>query len=160
MDKNAQIQAKKAALATKIEQQQQEIRHTLLELRAELEPLNMLKNALGGMLPASAETSKQSGASGVLNKGLPFVLDLLVRDPRVSILLKSLAPLAIRYWTKRKEAAAEKALQAPEAETDDASEANEPRRQVLSRMREGVSSLRKKLKKPKTESDQSELPEN
>lgn len=159
MDKNAQIQAKKAALSAKIEQQRREIKQTLLDIRSEIEPLNLLKNAVSSMLPAASDSSK-SLPSGALRKGVPFVLDLLIRDPRVSLLAKSVIPFALRYWSKRKEAAPKKALDAAEEETPDTSEENEPRRQVIGRLREGVSSLRKKLKKPKIEPENLELPKN
>lgn len=154
MDNQAKLQQRKAALQAKIALQQAEIKKTLLELRDEIEPSKLLKKAVGGALgfgPAKPGEEKP-GIFDRLPAPVSMLLDLMIRDPRWSFLVKILAPFALRYLPgKDKKTAPEQ----PELEAE-----NPPKTNIYGRLRKGVSSLRDQLRrKEKTPEIPAELPE-
>jgi hypothetical protein len=95
MNKQAALQRRKAELKAQIEQQQHDLRHTLLELRTELEPANLLKKALLGA------SNGQTGAQPALPAPLAFIADALGKDSKWGVLIKLLAPLVMRWVIRR-----------------------------------------------------------
>lgn len=104
MNNLAELQRRKAALQEKIEQQRRGLNGTFIELRKEIEPGNLLKKAVTGALGFSAtqSTDTLSGILGKLPPALSFVADLFIKDPKWALVLKWLAPAAIKYFRKPK----------------------------------------------------------
>ncbi|HAD14088.1 MAG TPA: hypothetical protein DCF33_16820 [Saprospirales bacterium] len=153
MNNLALLQARKAELAAKLALQREEIKQTLLEAKTALEPVNLLKQAVKGAFPQSGGDERGAG-SGVLSKGISILLDLLVKDPRLSVILKLVTPVALKYLPIGR--AKEETPEVVEKELEKALEPN-----FYGRLRQGVTSLRAKLKHKEdvpqstlTESDQ------
>ncbi|MDX1912401.1 MAG: hypothetical protein SFV22_12985 [Saprospiraceae bacterium] len=134
MNKLAELQRRKAALKAQIDREQAELRLTLLELREELEPANLLKKAL-------------SGVSGGNNPSLPaplaLVADVLGKDSKWGVLIKLLTPLVLRWVTRR-----EKTPAAPESATPPQKTV---KAKVYGRLRQNISALRQRLNKSSDE---------
>ena len=138
MNSLERLQQRKAELSAKLDVQRVEIKQTLLEIRAEVEPANLLKKAVKGVF--SPSEGKTSGATGVLTQGVSFLLDLLVKDPRLSVILKLLTPMALKYLPQGA---------SPEEKVEkDLEKALKPN--FYGKLRQGVSSLRSKLKNKDT----------
>lgn len=141
MDNLAELQRRKAELAVQIERQRGEIKMTVLEIREEIEPANLLKNAVSGALGFSKKKPGETSSTGLgnMSKPLSFIVDLLVKDPRLSLVLKLVSPLALKYLpqlVKAKNAGA--AVKVPDKPM---------KAKVYGRLRRGISSLRNKLHK-------------
>jgi hypothetical protein len=150
MNNLAILQARKAEMAAKLALQKEEIKQTLLEVKSALEPANLLKQAVKGAFSNSGERS----GSGALSKGISILLDLLVKDPRLSVILKLVTPVALKYLPLG--GAKEETPEAVEKELEKALKPN-----FYGRLRQGVTTLRTKLKHKEetpqptlTESDQ------
>jgi len=141
MDNLAELQRKKAELAVQIERQRGEIKMTVLEIREEIEPANLLKNAVSGALGFSKKKPGEATTTGLgnMSKPLSFIVDLLVKDPRLSLVLKLVSPLALKYLPQLVKAkSAGTAVKVPEKPM---------KAKVYGRLRRGISSLRDKLHK-------------
>lgn len=136
MDNLAKLQRRKAELEAQIAQQRADLQETLREIRTEIEPAKLLKKAVGEAFGPAQSPSGGPRGQGVGN----FLLDLLVRDSRLSLVLKLLAPLAIQYLPKlmgKKEAPVP---ELPEKTIETPTKTN-----VYGRLRQGVAALRGKL---------------
>jgi hypothetical protein len=141
MNNLEKLHQRKAELSAKLDLQRAEIKETLLEIRAEVEPANLLKKAVKGVF--SPSEGKVSATSGVLTQGVSFLLDLLVKDPRLSVVLKLLTPMALKYLPQGTP---------PEEKVEkDLEKALKPN--FYGKLRQGVSSLRTKLKTRDTSTD-------
>jgi ABC-type multidrug transport system fused ATPase/permease subunit len=138
----AELQERKAELEAKMAQQSAEIKATLLEIRAEIEPANLLKNAVSGFFkPSNGVGSGTSASRSTQLMGpLAILADLLVKDSRLALLLKLIAPVLINLLP---------VLGKSKAETSD--ENNLPARpfkaKVYGELRRNVSNIRKQLHK-------------
>jgi hypothetical protein len=157
MDNLAKLQLRKAELAAKIEQQRAAMKGTLLEIREEIEPGKLLKNAISGAFGfGSDDDDKNNSAAGrPLPKPVSILFNLLVKDPRLAFALKMVTPLALKYvpmiggLIKKK---------TPATETD-ALPAKPIKAKFYGKLRQGISTLRGKLRNP-TPEKKIELPEN
>jgi hypothetical protein len=153
MDNLAKLQRRKAELAAQIEQQRSDLKNTMLEIREEIEPSKLLKKAVSGALGMSADKlGEDKGVLGRLPAPISFVLDLLVRDPRLSFLIKLVAPLALKYLPS-----ISSTTSAPDSE--EKTPEKPVKVKIYSRLRQGISALRGKLRKQEP-SATSETPEN
>ncbi|MBL7807400.1 MAG: hypothetical protein JNN28_06290 [Saprospiraceae bacterium] len=138
MSNLAKLQQRKAELAAKLELQRVEIKQTLLEVKTEVEPSNLLKKAVKGVFSKGGEKGG-SVNSGTLAQGVSFLLDLLVRDPRLSVVLKLVTPMALKLLPL-----GAKQEENPEKVEKDLEKALKPN--FYGKLRQGVSALRGKLK--------------
>ncbi|MCC7464639.1 MAG: hypothetical protein IT261_00120 [Saprospiraceae bacterium] len=134
MNNLERLQQRKAELSAQLDLQRAEIKQTLLEIRAEVEPANLLKKAVKGVF--SPTEGKPTGATGMLTQGVSFLLDMLVKDPRLSVVLKLLTPMALKYLPKGA---------SPEEKVEKELE-KDLKPNFYGKLRQGVSSLRTKLK--------------
>jgi hypothetical protein len=149
MDNLAKLQLRKAELAAQIEQQRAAMKDTLLEIREEIEPAKLLRNAISGAFGfGSDDGDKTKSASGsTLPKPVSFLFDLMVKDPRLAFALKMATPLALKYvpmiggLLKKK---------TPATETD-ALPAKPIKAKFYGKLRQGISTLRGKLRKSTAE---------
>lgn len=153
MNNLEKLQRRKAELAAQIEQQRIELKQTMLEIREEIEPSKLLKKAVSGAFSGSADKpGEDKGLLSRLPAPISFVLDLLIRDPRLSFLLKLVAPIALKYLptlgSSTPEPAPEENLPQKTAKVN-----------IYGRLRQGVSALRGKLRKQEP-AKTSEAPEN
>lgn len=137
MNKLAELQRRKAALKAQIDREQAELRLTLLELREELEPANLLKKALSGV-------SGGSNSSQGLPAPLALVADVLGKDSKWGVLIKLLAPLVLRWVTRR-----EKTTTAPPESATPPQKTVKAK--VYGRLRQNISALRQRLNKSSDE---------
>lgn len=153
MNNLEKLHRRKAELAAQIEQQRSDLKKTMLEIREEIEPSKLLKKAVSGALGMSSDKpGEDKGVLGRLPAPISFVLDLLVRDPRLSFLLKLVAPLALKYLPTIGSSAST-------PDTDEKTPDKPPKVKFYGRLRQGVSALRGKLRKPEP-GKTSETPEN
>ena len=103
MDSLIKLQRRKAELKAKIEQQRSDLKKTFLEVREEIEPANLLKKAVSGVFRSSKneQNKAQAGTFKQLPAPIAFMADLLIKDPRMALLVKVLAPLAMKFFPKR-----------------------------------------------------------
>lgn len=147
MDSLAQLQRRKAELKAQIEQQRADLKKTLLEVRQEIEPANLLKKAVSGMFKFSQDKKKED-LPGVFDR-LPaparVIIDLLIKDSRWALLLKLLAPVAMNYLPSL--------VKNKTAETDAPEQPKTPVKvKIYGSLRKSVTGLRNSLrKKPKAE---------
>lgn len=151
MDSLAQLQRRKAALSAKIEQQRNDMKQTLQEIRQEFEPSKLLGKAISGVLGFSGKggTAGGIGAMGQIPAPIAFILDVLVRDPKWAFLLKWVAPFLLRYF--------------PKLSTENLPTVEQPAPKPLKarfygQLRRGISSLRRQFQK--TAPEQSPPPVN
>ncbi len=150
MNKLQELQRRKAELKVQIEQQRDELKKTMVEVREEMEPANLLKKAMGGIFGFSKKKTGEEPSSILtrLPAPLAFLVDVAVRDPKWAIGLKLLAPLAIKYWPKfqrsKEKAATENGTEAP------------AKPNLYGKLRQGISSLRGQLRKTKKTSNPTE----
>ncbi len=157
MDNLAKLQLRKAELAAKIEQQRAAMKDTLLEIREEIEPGKLLKNAISGAFGFGSDDGdkSKSAAGGALPKPVSILFDLMVKDPRLAFALKMVTPLALKYLPMIGGLVKTKPL-TTEIET---LPAKPIKATFYGKLRQGISTLRGKLRKPNTEKTL-ELPEN
>ncbi len=144
MDNLAKLKLQKAELKAQIEQERYEIKSTMLEIRAEIEPANLLKKAVNGVLGLSKNKigDEKTGLTGQLPAPLSLAVDLLVRDPRLSLAVKWIAPLAMKYLPKLIPSRKAHSLEIAEKPV------SKPMKvKLYSRLRSGISSLRRRLRK-------------
>jgi hypothetical protein len=178
MNNLAELQRRKAALQDKLEQQRRELKGTFIELRKEIEPANLLKKAVTGALGLSATqpTDAQPGILGKLPPALSFLADLFIKDPKWALVLKWLAPAAMKYLRrpKKEKVAPLQELSPDQLPTEGILEGElledallegtgkiPVKAKIYGQLRRGISSLRGALhKNDKTPEDNSEQPEN
>ncbi|MBC7774926.1 MAG: hypothetical protein H7246_05755 [Phycisphaerae bacterium] len=158
MDSLIKLQRRKAELKAQIEQERNDLKKTFLEIREEIKPANLLKKAVSGALGFSKKKTGEESSSVLsqLPAPLSFVVDLLVRDPKWALGLKLLTPVAIKFWPKfgksKKPSLKENLENAPEKSV---------KVKIYSRLRQGISTLRNKLRKAeKTPETVTQKPEN
>lgn len=140
MDELIELRRRKAALKAKLEQQQKDLKATFGEIRDEVEPTNLLKKAVSGAFGLS---KTKDGETGKLTEPLAFLTDLLIKDPRLAFLIKTVAPMAMNFLPKK---AAEKSKDFDKKEEGQTEKPIKTR--ILGQIRRGVSALRTQLKKP------------
>lgn len=142
-----ELQRRKAALKAKIELQRSEIKKTFLEVREEIEPANLLKKAVQGLFRTSKAKSNEllPGQTETLSPTMSFLADLLIKDPRIAMVVKLLAPLAWKMFPKGSKA--KKAAETPE--TPEEPVELPVKAKVYGSLRQSVSTLRKRLRKKK-----------
>ncbi len=138
MDKLAELQRRKAELKAQMGQQHSELKKTLLEIREEVEPGNLLKKAVRGALGFSKNKQAKPGMLSRLPEPIAFLVDVLVRDPKWALGLKLLAPVALRYWPKSGKAEPSEGTPGTSAKTN-----------LYGQLRRGIAALRGQLRKPK-----------
>jgi hypothetical protein len=138
MNSLEKLQQRKAQLQLQMEQEKDALKNTLLDICEEVEPANLLKKLVGGLI----RPSKPEQGS-LIQKTVPPLLSLatvLLKNSRWIVLAQWLAPLALRW------------LAPPETRELPAVTISEPREKEISknvykRLRESVSQLRSKLRK-------------
>lgn len=142
MDSIAALQRRKEALKAQIEQEQTDLKKTFVEIRKEIEPAQLLKKAVSGVLGFSKNKNTEAPlpSPGTLSGPIGFLVDLLVKDPKWALLLKAVAPIAVKY------------LPLPTGKTKSDTKAEQvktstPKAQIYHRLRRGVSALRSSLRK-------------
>lgn len=145
MNSLAELQRRKAELKTQIEQQSSDLKKTVAEIRAEIEPAKLLRKAVGGVFGVSK--SKQNEARPDILSQLPapltFLAGLLIKDPKLALLAKWIVPVALKYWSRRVK------TKTPEQEAEPTEKAPKPRakNKLYGRLRRGVSALRSHLRR-------------
>ena len=144
MDSLSKLKIRKAELKAQIEQESNDLKDTVLQIREEIEPSKLLKKAVSGAMGFSRKKTGEDLTSVVnqLPAPLAFVLDLFVKDPKWSLGLKLLAPLVIRFLPSTRRAG----KPAPENTAEKPEQTN-----LYGRLREGVSSLRTRLRRKENE---------
>ena len=103
MDNITDFARRKAELKAKMEQERLAIKDTFHEIREEIEPANLLKKAVSGVLGFNQQDkNEQTSLLPPLPRSLGILADLFIKDPKLSLLAKIVAPLAIKYLPKRK----------------------------------------------------------
>lgn len=146
VDSLAELRERKAALQLQMDSEKGELQTIWQEVRSDLQPGEIVGSAIKSMLGISAhsENSSDQAAMGLakrLNGPLRFAADMLVRDPRVAMLLKVVTPLTVAYLPS----IARKAKSITPG-----------KKEMFGFLRRGVAGLRKRLKK-EDESDESVL---
>ena len=102
MNSLTELRRRKAELKARMVQQRSELKTTMLEIRAEIEPANLLKNAVRGIFGGKAKENQgntpESDVLGRLPSWVTFLTDVLVKDPKMALLVKLLAPMAIKFF--------------------------------------------------------------
>lgn len=136
VDSLIQLRQRKAALKAKITTEETEIKAIWQDVRSDLEPGELvgqaIKSAMG--FGRKKESPTDEAAMGIANRltgPLRLVTDVLVRDPRLALLLKLATPLSVAYLPKL----ARKAKESLPSKYN-----------VLGLLRKGVAGLRKQLK--------------
>lgn len=144
----AELQQRKAALKAQIEQQQEGLKQTLLEIRSEVEPANLLKKAISGLFQPSKNKSNagNADASGRLTGTWAFLADLLIKDPRLALLVKVVAPY---FWDLMPRKTPKTAPENPEASIPD----KPIKAKIYGELRKNVATLRSRLNKKEKQVD-------
>lgn len=151
MDSLEKLQRRKAELKAQIALQEAELKKTLLEARDEIEPANLLKKAVGGLLDFSKNKPGEGAASLLkkLPKPLAFVASLIVKDPKLALALNLLSPVVQRFFdkepTEKIVVSDEKTEKPPEKPL---------KSKLFGQMRRGVSALRGHLRKTEKPDEQ------
>lgn len=165
MDSLTKLQRRKAELEAQMEQQRADLKKTFLEIREEIEPSKLLKKAVSGAFnftgtkPGDPETGPVKRIPGPI----AFLVDVLVKDPRLAIGLKLLTPVVLKYWPKFERSKKTETVETtePVAETPEPVVEKPAKVKFYGRLREGISSLRGKLHKTEKAPDSStKTPEN
>lgn len=136
----AELQRRKAELKAKMDQETAELKATLELVKDDLKPANFVKSAFFSLLgmDGKPKTDNKPALPGSehpikrLGRSLPIQLitNLLVRDPRLKLLLQYAAPVAMEMgpdlWEK-------------------ASNSNPSRKSMVHSMRQRLANLRKRL---------------
>ena len=143
MSKLAELQRRKAETAAKIEQQRNDLKKTVLEIKEEIQPDKLLRKAISGAFGFSKNKSGVAGEMSGLPRPVSMLMDVLVRDPKWALGLKLLTPVVIEYWPKLT-----RVFKKPAAATDPNAEAPKPvKAKIFAGLRKGISNLRGYLKK-------------
>jgi len=137
VDTLGELHRRKAVIKAKLDAEQEELKEVWQEVRGDLQPRKIVGRAINSMLGISDQPDNDAddaaiGFASRLKGPLRVATDLLVRDPRVAMLLKVVTPLTIAYLP----GLARKAKALPTV-----------KRGVLGLLRKGVTGLRKKLKR-------------
>lgn len=153
MNSLEKLQQRKAQLQQQMEQEKEALKNTLLDIREEVEPANLLKKLVGGLIRPNKRTN-----GSLIQKTVPPVLSLatmLLKNSRWLVLAQWLAPLALRWLAPPATQEASPVLTIGEP-TEKA-----PKKDVYKRLRETISQLRAKLRKKETpDGNQTQNPEN
>lgn len=103
VDNLRELRQRKAELKARLVAEQAGIRETWQTVRTDFEPSRLVgtvAKSLLGISDKSATATDQSalGMAAGLQGPLKMATDLFVRDPRIALLLKFVAPLAVAYW--------------------------------------------------------------
>ncbi len=137
VDTLGELYRRKAVLKAKLDAEQEELKEVWQEVRGDLQPRKIVGRAINSMLGISDQPDNDTDAASLglasrLKGPLRVATDLLVRDPRVAMLLKVVTPLTIAYLP----GLARKAKALPTV-----------KKGLLGFLRKGVTGLRKKLKR-------------
>lgn len=137
VDNLDELRRRKAALKEKLDAEQTEIKEVWQEVRSDLQPGEIVGQAIKSMLGLSGKSENPAdeaalGWAARLNGPLRVATNLFVRDPRVALLLKVVTPLTVAYLP----GLARKAKEIAPGKKD-----------LIGVLRKGVSGLRNKLKK-------------
>jgi hypothetical protein len=146
MDNLSELQRRKAELKGRLEQQRIELKKTFLEVREEIEPSTLLKKAVGGLFGSfkNKEKGDQSGILDQLPAPVAFIADLFIKDPKWRLLIKLIAPTAIKLFPKL----------APgkiAASTDDPNAETPVKAKIYGNLRQSIVALRGRLRKKSKE---------
>lgn len=158
MDSLTKLQRKKAELEAQIEQQRADLKKTFLEIREEIEPSKLLKKAVSGAFNFTGNSSEnpETGSAKRIPGPIAFLVDVLVKDPRLAIGLKLLTPVVLKYWPKFERSKKTETVETPEPVVEKPAKVK-----FYGRLREGISAFRGKLRKTEKTSDSNpETPEN
>jgi hypothetical protein len=144
MNSLEKLQQRKAQLQQQMEQEKEALKNTLLDIREEVEPVNLLKKLVGGLI-GPAKTSNGS----LIQKTVPPLLSLatmLLKNSRWVVLAQWLAPLALRWFApdNTKETSAVTISESTEKQVS---------KNIYRRLRQSISTLRAKLRKKETPDD-------
>ena len=142
MNSLTELRRRKAEVKAKMALQRSELKATMLEIRTEIEPANLLKKAVGGFFGAAKpkENTPESAVLGRIPPFITFLTDLLVKDPKIAMLVKLLAPMAIKFFPTL--------VAGKSAKNDAAVEGELPKKSnVYGSLRRSVTTLRKRLQK-------------
>ena len=136
VDTLAELRQRKAQLKAQMQAEETEIKTIWQEVRSDLEPGELAGQALKSMLGFNKKNKNASddaalNLAGRLSGPLRLVTDVLVRDPKVALLLKLATPLSVAYLPKI---------------TRKAKEAIPTKGKLFGALRKGVAGLRKRLK--------------
>lgn len=147
------LKARKAELQTQIEREKTEMQATLREIRADLEPANLLENTLmrffkikPNRTAAGGGRTAMSAAGGFGGFAAPLFLlsEIFIRDPRLRFLLKWIAPFALGFLQKKGRSGSNSAAPTPRPTNF--------KKEFYARLRKSVAAMRQGLKNVKTES--------
>ncbi|MEI6409233.1 MAG: hypothetical protein WCR52_07625 [Bacteroidota bacterium] len=149
----AELQRRKAELKAQMDREFVEIQETMKLVREDLKPINVVKAALNSFLgrdnhQANANTdmiSEEIGKRiGRFQGPIRIVTNVLVRDPKIAFMLKTVGPIILAMGPKLAEKAGD-AL---------------PRRsEVYGNLRQRIAGLRKRLRRTKTKNLPAATPE-
>lgn len=143
MSKLAELQRRKAETAAKIEQQRDELKKTVLEIKEEIQPDKLLRKAVSGAFGFSKNKSGVAGEMSGLPRPVSLILDVLVRDPKWALGLKLITPVVLEYWPKLT-----RVFKKPAVAVDPNAEAPKPvKAKIFAGLRKGISNLRGYIKK-------------
>jgi len=97
MDNIDQLQRRKMELKAQIEQQRTELKKTFVEIRQDIEPANLLKMTINGFLKGGRKPSNNAPSGDIALPPLSFLTDLVLKDPKWSLVFKFLVPIALKY---------------------------------------------------------------
>ena len=146
MDSLSELQRRKAELREQVERQREGLKKSFSEAREGLEPGALLRKGLSNLF--TSEKSKPGGEK--LTGPIAFLADLLLKDPRLAFLVKTVAPVAVGFFSKKtgeKKGGTEQAERQPPAEEPPA---RPLKARALGQLRRGVGAFRGFLKKEKT----------
>jgi hypothetical protein len=137
VDNLSELRRRKAELKVKMDAEQAEIKEVWQEVRSDLQPGEIIGQAIKSMLGMSKKTETPAdqaalGWASRLKGPLSLVSSLFVRDPKVALLLKVVTPLTVAYLPGL-------ARKAKEITPD--------KKDLIGALRKGVSGLRRRLKK-------------
>ena len=144
VDNLSELRQRKAELKARITAEQAEIRETWQTVRTDFEPSRLVGTVAKSLLGFSDKpgTAADQGALGMaagLQGPIKVATDLFVRDPRIALLLKFVAPLAVAYWPH----IIRRAKKLTPTKT-----------KMYGSLRKGVAGLRKQLKRKKSDTPQ------
>jgi hypothetical protein len=141
----AELQRRKAELKAQMDREFAEIQETMKLVREDLKPVNVVKSTLNAFLgrdnqAANANTdlvSEEIGRRiGNFQGPIRMITNVLVRDPKIAFLLKTVGPIILALAPKLAEKAGD---------------AIPDRSELYSGLRRRIAGLRKRLSRKKTE---------
>jgi len=141
VDNLSELRQRKAELKARIAAEQTEIRDTWQTVRTDFEPSQLIGTVAKSLLgisgkPATAADQTALSMASDLQGPLKIATSLFVRDPRIALLLKFVAPLAVAYWPH----IIRRAQKLTPTKT-----------KMYGSLRKGVAGLRKQLKRKKSD---------